>query len=438
MNLLWLIFVAALLATSFVDAQDLQGVEILKVIEKYNNPSEVLTFKGHQVLTVNVRNKNELKQLSRIVEKYYLDTWTELKVGNVDIRVPPEFKDAVRKAIVSPTVVKIADLEQTIINSKKEPEMQIQSTAVQEIPNIDFFKDYHTYDELSSFVRKLNKDHPNITELVSAGKTYEGRDMFGLRIKGKNAKKKFVFHGGIHAREWISPATVTYITNALVGLYEKDQKIKNIVDNYDIYVVPIMNADGYVFTQQNRMWRKNRQPNRGSNCIGTDLNRNWNHPSWSGPGASSNPCNELYYGSSAASTTEVKNMAKFIAAAKPDVYIDFHSYGQQWMWAYAYKCNGAPPNINRVAAAGKAGVNALKAVHNTVYEYGPLCTTLYQASGASVDWANDVAKIPYSYTIELRDTGRNGFVLPRGQIIPSGEETLAGVIALLEHVLNNS
>ena len=42
--------------------------------------------------------------------------------------------------------------------------------------------------------------------------------------------------------------------------------------------------------------------------------------------------------------------------------------------------------------------------------------------------------VPYSYGVELRDRGRRGFVLPASEIIPSGEETLAGVIALWNYV----
>lgn len=39
---------------------------------------------------------------------------------------------------------------------------------------------------------------------------------------------------------------------------------------------------------------------------------------------------------------------------------------------------------------------------------------------------NDVTKAKYAFTIELRDTGSYGFILPPSQILPSGEETFAG------------
>ena len=56
------------------------------------------------------------------------------------------------------------------------------------------------------------------------------------------------------------------------------------------------------------------------------------------------------------------------------------------------------------------------------------------ASGGSDDWAHGVANIKYSYTIELRDTGDHGFVLPKEQIIPTGEETMLALVDLCHTV----
>lgn len=54
------------------------------------------------------------------------------------------------------------------------------------------------------------------------------------------------------------------------------------------------------------------------------------------------------------------------------------------------------------------------------------------ASGAANDWAYSEQDIQLSYTIEFRDTGRYGFILPPIQILPHCEDTLAGLLALVE------
>lgn len=45
----------------------------------------------------------------------------------------------------------------------------------------------------------------------------------------------------MHAREWIAPATVTYIMYKLLN----DPKAKPLIDMFDWYIVPIVNVDGY-------------------------------------------------------------------------------------------------------------------------------------------------------------------------------------------------
>ena len=50
-------------------------------------------------------------------------------------------------------------------------------------------------------------------------------------------------------------------------------------------------------------------------------------------------------------------------------------------------------------------VSALSAVYGTKYQYGNIATTIYPASGSSVDWTFGVANVTYSFAVELRDTG---------------------------------
>ena len=52
----------------------------------------------------------------------------------------------------------------------------------------------------------------------------------------------------------------------------------------------------------------------------------------------------------------------------------------------------------------------------------------------SMDWAYGVAGIKYSFGLELRDRGQYGFILPRNQIIPTGEETLKGLLAMVNEI----
>ncbi|XP_022243171.1 carboxypeptidase A1-like [Limulus polyphemus] len=82
----------------------------------------------------------------------------------------------------------------------------------------------------------------------------------------------------------------------------------------------------------------------------------------------------------------------------------------------------------------KVGVDAIYNVHRTSYKYGPIATIIYKAAGSSLDWAYDKAGVKVGFALELRDTGRYGFLLPKEQIIPTAEETWAGIQASIRAI----
>ncbi len=57
------------------------------------------------------------------------------------------------------------------------------------------------------------------------------------------------------------------------------------------------------------------------------------------------------------------------------------------------------------------------------------------AGGSSMDWAYGVAKIPYTFLLELRDQGRHGFLLPARDILPTAEETWQGIVAAADAIV---
>lgn len=74
----------------------------------------------------------------------------------------------------------------------------------------------------------------------------------------------------------------------------------------------------------------------------------------------------------------------------------------------------------------------MRTISGTSYTVGPAASTLYPAAGGSDDWAKATAKIKYAYTIELRDNGRYGFVLPASYIQPTALEALAALRVVAE------
>lgn len=207
------------------------------------------------------------------------------------------------------------------------------------VPDLAYFNSYHPYADHVKFLQDLSASFKSNSEVFSVGKSVEGRDITGIHIwgsGGKGSKPAIVWHGTVHAREWITNMVVEFAAYKLLTGYAGEADVKKFVDTYDFYILPIVNPDGFVYTQtNNRLWRKNRQRQTGSSCIGRDVNRNW--PSkWEVPGgASTNPCDETYKGrapgdavENLALRTQLENLAKGKGVKK---YIDFHSYSQLFM-----------------------------------------------------------------------------------------------------------
>jgi len=206
-----------------------------------------------------------------------------------------------------------------------------------------------------------------------------------------------------------------------------------------VYIAPILNADGYEYTWTgDRNWRKTMSPNAGNpKCFGTDPNRNWAFH-WGEAGTSTNKCSESYQGPSAASEVEVQAIQSFICDRKATLkgYVNFHAYSQLWMSPWGWT-DALPADYTKQNGLSASVTKAITAVHGTKFEYGPISTTIYPASGSSADYTYGVCGIKYSYGVELRDTGRYGFLLPADQIVPSGEEILAGVVAMANYIKAN-
>ncbi|CAG0919197.1 unnamed protein product [Notodromas monacha] len=291
---------------------------------------------------------------------------------------------------------------------------------------------YQSAATINRFLDLVAKKVPHATTEV-IGKTAEGRELKVLKLNTNNAAKAFWIDGGIHAREWISPAVVTFIIKEFVSNYSRH---KTVIDSYQWYFLPLMNPDGYEYSRtKDRMWRKTRSPSlRKGGCVGVDANRNWNHK-WMVVGASQDTCSEVYagpYPESEKCVVAVRDYVLKKLKPRKDVqlvaFYTFHSYYQGWMspWGWTY---ATPQRHDELIRVAKAGVNAIKRVSGNVFVTGTAGSLTGKASGASDDWAFGVAKIPFVYTIELRDRGRYKFVLPARQIQPSGVEMVAGVEA---------
>ncbi|KAK4036126.1 hypothetical protein OUZ56_028191 [Daphnia magna] len=403
-------------------------------------------YDGYQVFEVNAKDKVSLEVLTKLQNERsdVYDFWTEPRNANrpIDIMVPPAFiKNFVdlMQAFDIDYKVKIADVERIIEANRKERESVVRKKLRSRSGAPRYSLNWESYSDLpviEEFLTELAALYPNLMTTSVVGQSYEGNNMNLVKIStGGSGKKAIFIDGGFHAREWISPSFVTWVIRELVENYAAHPQY---VDNIDWYIMPVVNPDGYRYTfaaNGDRLWRKNRRPNDGSACIGTDMNRNFDFH-WDEGGSSDLPCAETYNGGAAFSEIESRIIRDTILgiANQTMVYLTVHSYGQYWLTPWGYTAD-LPANYDQLYDLAVRAVDKLTAVYGTQYTIGSSTNVLYVNTGPSDDWAMGGAGIPYAYTLELRDTGKYGFELPAEQIIPNNLETWEAIKVVAEDVM---
>lgn len=296
----------------------------------------------------------------------------------------------------------------------------------------DYRDTYFNADQILAHFEGLRAQYPTFVTRSQIGTSINNEPIWVYRVGrplkiGGTPENAFIVLGLTHAREWVSGSVVMHVATKAAQTLSMPQAVPFMV-NQTLYIVPILNPDGYRFTwTNNRYWRKNRRNNGGGN-FGVDLNRNY-AKGWGGQGSSGSPGSETYRGTAPFSEPETAGLRDFtLSLPRVGAVVDFHNYSQKILWPWSYT-TAAPPHrqmLSDTAAAVEAQMDGFGAN----YDHGQGSIALYIAGGTSKDWFYDV-KGSRSYTIELRDTGTYGFELPPSQIRPTQDEAWAGVAEML-------
>lgn len=370
------------------------------------------SYEGYHVIRLPFNNTEQYDAILGIAEMTLADVWSANPAqGWLDVMVRQS--DPLWSMFVHE--VKIPDVEAHL-----QAHQHTTATSAPDF-NFDFFP---TTGQVRTWVADQIRQNSNIASLVKIGTTYSGEEIHGVSI-GDPSSPIYYMHCAIHAREWITTTSCLWIIDQLLN---KDNDRAKLTEMYHWIIVPILNIDGYDYTfTGDRLWRKNRQPNSGSSCIGTDCNRNYGF-GWGGGGASTSPCSETYRGAKAFSSPESKSEMDFLdpylSVGQVKVYLDIHSYGGWFLSAWGYTTTGQPQDYPAMLTQMISATTAMKAVNGNTYTYGQSGRTLYITSGSTVDHLYGEGGVIQSYTIEC--AGDN-FVLPVSKITPVGREVWAGV-----------
>lgn len=258
------------------------------------------------------------------------------------------------------------------------------------------FGNFYTCSEAKAILDSLHTNYPSITTATtSLGKSWQNNDIWAMKISDnptqQEAEPEVYFDGLHHAREAITVNVLVEFIRYLCQNYGTDSVITDLINNLQIWVVPIVNPDGYLYneTQQPNgggMWRKNRR-NNGGNVYGVDLNRNYSYMwGYNDIGSSPDSSAESYRGPSAFSEPETQAIRDFIKQHQFVASIGYHSYAGLLLFPWSYDTVYTPDNLlfRRMSC---------EMTSENHYVYGIPPNILYSCNGTSFDWLyGDITK----------------------------------------------
>ena len=304
---------------------------------------------------------------------------------------------------------------------------------------------YHTYQEWVDETTALLAAHPSLITRIQIGTSYEGRPIWALKVSDNattdEAEPEVLLTHGQHGREHLSVEMAVYLLHELTDGYAADARIRNVVDNREIWIVPSINPDGAEFdvaTGGYVFWRKNRQPPPApAIAIGTDPNRNWSFQWGCCPGGSSgDPASETYRGPFPFSAPETQAVRSFVQSRRIGgvqqitAGIDFHTYSELVLWPYGYTFADTAPGLDADQHATFVAIGQSMASTNGYT--AQQASDLYITDGSIDDWLWGVEGV-FAFTFEMYPkTASPGFYPPDEVIAAQTSRNREAVLRLLE------
>ena len=232
--------------------------------------------------------------------------------------------------------------------------------------NYDFkesneFGGFYTYNEMLNELDDMHSQFPEIVSPRSEIKdetysgtphiheTYEGRFLQWIKISDNpnisENEPQILYTALHHAREPASLQQLIYFMWYILENYNSNESIKQIIDNSELFFIPCVNPDGYIYNETSEpsgggMWRKNRRDSHG-----VDNNRNYSfidengNEVWNTSGTSNNPNNNTYAGDGPFSESENRAVRYFVESNNFKIALNNHTYGNLLLYPYGYDYN---------------------------------------------------------------------------------------------------
>ncbi|MDF1865755.1 MAG: M14 family zinc carboxypeptidase [Saprospiraceae bacterium] len=291
---------------------------------------------------------------------------------------------------------------------------------------------YFTYQEMLDILDDMVAKYPDlITQRAQVGDivTHEGRPVYWLRVSDNpnmdEPEPEVLYTAVHHAREPNSLSQMIFYLWHLLENYDTDEEVKYLLDNTELYFMPCINPDGYVYNEFTNpdgggFWRKNRRDNLDG-TFGVDLNRNYGYE-WGYDNQGSSPItdSQTYRGPSGFSEPETQAVKFLCEAHEFQIALNYHTYGNLLIYPWGFSDMITDEHETFEALAG-----AMNRENNYFTGTGTQ-TVGYTVNGDSDDWMygeNITKNAIYAMTPEV-GPGSFGFWPPQSEIDEFNKSTL--------------
>jgi len=340
--------------------------------------------------------------------------------------------------------------------------IQTEAELRQNLRGVRDLYGYRNYEDVLTELQEIAEQYSDICQLVDLGDTWgkeyadDGEnyysnfyhEVWGLKVSdnvGIDEDEPGTFFMGMHhSREPISVEVVMGILYHLLNNYGTDPNITGIINNTQIWFVPIVNPNGHqiVTDEIDLWWRKNIRDNNengqfdtsndyGYGTDGVDPNRNYGFQ-YGEVGTSNSFNSPVYHGPNAWSEPENIAMKNLLESNHFVTGITYHSYSELVLFPFGYEMGVSAPDhdaLEELAVEMAVTIPAQGGGHYTPQQ----SLELYPCMGTTDDYAYGVHTI-FSFTIELGTQ----FIPPAGQIDQIVEENLEAAMILLNRVNRKS
>ena len=211
--------------------------------------------------------------------------------------------------------------------------------------SIGEYTSYHSYEEMVLEIQKIEKNNSTIVKVHNLTTTFEGRTVWAVKVSDKpemneSAEPDVLFMAGQKANSLISVETALYLLNYLTSNYGKNSKVTELVNNREIWILPMINPDGHEYIENETLdWQKNRRDN-GNGEYGVNLNTNYGYE-WGVDNHSSDDTSSQYYHGDSPFSEPETNAVKNLIGPQFVFSLSFSSYGRTITFPWGYSNSSA-------------------------------------------------------------------------------------------------